>query len=145
MIGSARLLRSNGLTQGFNSKPSPRLLQSPASRQHRTELTYTQVARSSTAVEQSQRQQPQHLPEWLIDGRQPVPLTSAFQTQITTVRIHSFIMSLIDGKRSVRDMAKVLEEQRLMPAQQAEQAIRGFITTMHEEAIHRDGLAADSK
>jgi hypothetical protein len=38
-------------------------------------------------------------------------------------------------------MAKVLEEQRLMPAQQAEQAIRGFLTTMYEEAIHRDGLA----
>ena len=50
-------------------------------------------------------------------------------------------MSLIDGQRSIRDMAKVLEAQRLMPAQQAEQAIRGFLTTMHEEAIRRDGFS----
>lgn len=116
-------------------------MQSPASRQRRHELTYTQIAVRNNQAVDNQRTQPQRLPEWLIEGRQPVPLSPAFQTQITTVRIHSFIMSLIDGKRSVRDMAKVLEEQRLMPAQQAEQAIRGFLTTMYEEATHRDGLA----
>jgi SAM-dependent methyltransferase len=117
-------------------------LQSPASRQQRHELTHTQVALRDMAVADSPRQLPQHAPEWIVDSRRAVPLTAAFQTQITTVRIHAFIMSLIDGKRSIRDMAAVLEEQRLMPAQQAEEAIRGFLTTMHEEATHKDGIAS---
>ncbi len=116
-------------------------LQSPASRQHRLELTYTQVAVRDDAPAQGTRTLPQRLPDWIIDVKQPVPLSQAFQTQITTVRVHAFIMSLIDGKRSVKEMAKILEEQRLMPAQQAEQAIRGFLTTMYEEATHKDGLA----
>ena len=116
-------------------------LQSPASRQQRQELIYTQAAVREAAQPSTPRQGPNRIPEWLADSKASVPVTEAFQTQITTVRIHAYIMSLIDGQRSIRDMARVLEEQRLMPAQQAEQAIRGFLTTMHEEAIHRDGLS----
>jgi SAM-dependent methyltransferase len=119
-------------------------LQSPASRQQRQELTHTQVALRNTVPTDRPRQLPQHVPEWIVDSRLAVPLTPAFQTQITTVRIHAFIMSLIDGKRSIRDMAAVLQEQRLMPAQQAEEAIRRFLTTMHEEAAHKDGIASGS-
>ena len=43
-------------------------------------------------------------------------------------------MSLIDGKRSLRDMAILMEAQRLMPAKEAEAAIRGFLIKMFEEA-----------
>ena len=50
-------------------------------------------------------------------------------------------MSLIDGQRCIADMAQVLEDQRLMPAAQANQAIRQFLTTMYEEAARHDGRA----
>ena len=39
-----------------------------------------------------------HRPQWIIDPSVAIPLTR-YQTQITTVRIHAFILSLIDGKR----------------------------------------------
>jgi hypothetical protein len=51
-----------------------------------------------------------------------------------TTRMHAFIMSLIDGKRSLKDMARVMEEQRLMPRQEAESALRGFLVKMYDEA-----------
>ena len=44
------------------------------------------------------------------------------------------ILSLIDGKRSLKDMAETMESQRLMPAKEAEAAIRGFLIKMFEEA-----------
>ena len=76
----------------------------------------------------------QALPEWIVAGREPVPALPAFQSQAMSTRIHAFIMSLIDGKRSLKDMAKVMEEQQLMPAKEAEAAIRGFLIKMFEEA-----------
>ncbi len=115
-------------------------LQSPASRQHRSELTYTQLARNkNTDVETGHRHQ--HLPDWLVEGKAPIPLTAEFQTQIHTTRIHAFIMSLIDGNRSLNDMAQVLEDQRLMPRAEAQQAIRQFLLTMYEEAETHRGRA----
>src|SRR5690606_40119015 len=50
------------------------------------------------------------LPDWIVRGNEPVPLTAAFRAQIMTTRIHAFIMSLIDGKRSLKDIAKRSEE-----------------------------------
>ena len=114
-------------------------LQSPASRHRRLELTYTQLASRDKKPAPKRRLRHQHLPEWLVSGRTPIPLSPGLQTQITTTRIHAFIMSLIDGKRSVLDMARVLEEQRLMPADQATMAVRQFLITMLEEATGFDG------
>ena len=75
-----------------------------------------------------------HVPDWLADTSRPVPLSPEFRTQLTTTRINAFIMSLIDGNRSINDMAIVLEEQRLMPARDATEAIRQFMKTMHGES-----------
>jgi len=117
-------------------------LQSPASRQQRTEITYTQIARRGKNLQNHTINRHQHLPDWIVIGQTPVPLTPGFQTQITTTRVHAFIMSLIDGKRSVLEIAQVLEAQRLMPADQAATAIRLFLTTMHEESAALQGTAA---
>ena len=114
-------------------------LQSPASRHRRLELTHTQLAQRDDQQAPKRQQRHQHLPEWLVSGRTPIPLSPGLQTQITTTKIHAFIMSLIDGKRSVLDMARVLEEQRLMPADQATMAVRQFLTTMLEEARRFEG------
>jgi hypothetical protein len=43
-------------------------------------------------------------------------------------------MSLIDGRRSIKDMARLVVEQRLMSAEEAEPAIRSFLTKMHDDA-----------
>ena len=79
---------------------------------------------------------PRHeaLPEWLVRGTEPVPLGDSFRSQAAATRIHAFLMSLIDGRRSVKDMAKLVVEQRLMSAAEAEPAIRSFLIKMYDDS-----------
>ena len=57
-----------------------------------------------------------------------------------TTQIYSFIMSLIDGKRSIKDMAVVLEKQKLMTKEEAEPAIRSFMTKMYDDSERQSGF-----
>jgi uncharacterized protein YbaR (Trm112 family) len=105
---------------------------SPASRHGRQEWVVTIGATKERSVARPPR--PKSLPDWLVAGTQPVPLLPNFQLQAMTTRIYSFIMGLIDGRRSVKDIARLLEEQRLMSREEAEPAIRSFLTRMYEDA-----------
>ena len=49
-------------------------------------------------------------------------------------------MSLIDGKRTIADMARVLEKQKLMTRQEAEPAIRNFLTRMYDDSQRNSGF-----
>ena len=72
------------------------------------------------------------LPDWLLQPDKPVPRTPAFEMQAISSRVHAFLLALINGERSMRDMARVLVEQRLMPAQEAEAQVRLFLARLHE-------------
>ncbi|MEE4360652.1 MAG: methyltransferase domain-containing protein [Pseudomonadales bacterium] len=109
---------------------------SPSSRHGRRERVVTLGARKVREVKAPPK--PAALPDWLVAGRETVPLTEAFQYQIAATRIHAFIMSLIDGKRSIRDMAQLMEEQGLMPRKDAEEAVRQFLITMWNESRQSD-------
>ena len=63
----------------------------------------------------------------------------SFRTQAMTTQIYAFIMSLIDGKRSIEDMAKILEQQNLMSRAEAVPSIRSFLTRMHDDAQRQQG------
>lgn len=105
---------------------------SPASRHGRQERVVAIAARKRTAVAPPDRHSA--LPEWLIQGNRPVPLLEPFKLQAMTTRIYAFIMSMIDGKRTLEDMAQLMEAQKLMPRREAETAIRGFLIKMYDEA-----------
>jgi hypothetical protein len=49
-------------------------------------------------------------------------------------------MSLIDGKRTIADMAKILEQQKLMTTDEAIPAIRNFMTRMYDDAQKDNNL-----
>jgi hypothetical protein len=104
----------------------------PQSRHGRIESVVTMKAAKFDAVPVPARHDA--LPDWVVRGTTPVPVTSAFKTQGTTTRIYAFIMSMIDGKRSIKDMARLMEEQRLMTRKEAEAALRGFLTRMLDES-----------
>jgi hypothetical protein len=78
--------------------------------------------------------------DWLVTGKEPVPMTQSFRTQAMTTQIYAFIMSLIDGKRSVEDMAKILEQQKLMTREEAVPAIRSFLTRMYDDSQRQQGF-----
>ena len=82
------------------------------------------------------RKAPRHeaLPEWLVRGKDPVPLLDSFRTQAMSTRIHAFLMSLVDGRRSLNDMADLVTEQKLMTREEAGSAIRSFLIKMYEDS-----------
>ncbi len=111
---------------------------SPLSRHGRQEQTVTFRADKQKKVKAPARHKA--LPDWIVVGKEPVPILPAFQTQAMSTRIYAFIMSLIDGKRSIEDMAKLLEQQRLMPKQEAVPAIQSFLTRMYDDSQRNPNL-----
>lgn len=110
-------------------------MRSPASRHSRVEEVIAWQASKISDV----AKRPEHvtLPAWLVDGIDPVPLLESFRVQAATTRIHAALIGLIDGKRSVHDMAETLVQNRLMHAGDAEPAVRGFLARLYEEGARR--------
>lgn len=104
---------------------------SPVSRHARTESIV-----SFSAVKECEVDVPAHssLPEWLADPRAPVPALQEFQSAALSMRIYGYLASLIDGQRSIADMARVLADERLMTAADALPAVRGFVRRLWEES-----------
>jgi hypothetical protein len=118
---------------GFESREaSIPYMRSPASRHARIESTISWVANKVGPPAQTPRARV--LPDWLLQPDKPVPRTPAFEMQAISSRVHAFLLALINGERSMRDMARVLVEQRLMPAQEAEAQVRLFLARLHEES-----------
>lgn len=111
---------------------------SPASRHGRQEKVFSFCAYKERQTEKPARHRA--LPDWIVTGKEPVPLTPAFRTQAMSTQIYAFIMSLIDGKRSLQDMAVILEKQQLMTRAEAEPAIRSFLTKMYDDAQKQAGF-----
>ncbi len=105
---------------------------SPASRHCRRESVLTWTAEKKKKAERPPRHEA--LPDWLVKGEEPVPALSSFQAQALSTRVYAFIMSLIDGKRSLTDIANLMVEQRLMNENEAEPAIRSFLIRMYEDS-----------
>jgi len=108
---------------------------SPASRHGRQETVFTFSATRTTDAPAPARHKA--LPDWLVTGKDPVPLLQSFRSQAMSTQIYAFIMSLIDGKRTIGDMAEILEQQKLMTRQEAEPAIRNFLTRMVDDSQRR--------
>jgi len=107
-------------------------MRSPASRHSRLENVVTWVANKVTAPAEAPRARV--LPVWLVEADRPVPRTRAFEMQALSSRVHAFMLALINGERSMRDMAGMLVDQRLMPADEAEAQVRLFLTRLHEDS-----------
>jgi hypothetical protein len=105
---------------------------SPASRHGRRETVLAWSATKKTHLKKVARHQ--SLPDWAVRGRDPIPLLEHFRVAAVSTRIHAHIMSLIDGRRSIADIAALLEQQRLMPARDAEASIRGLLIKLFDES-----------
>ncbi|WP_405224091.1 hypothetical protein [Lentisalinibacter sediminis] len=107
-------------------------MDSPLSRHGRREQVVTVIAEKTAEAARPPRHKA--LPDWLVVGSEPVPALENFRMQAVSTRVHAFIMSMIDGRRSIADMAKLMEEKRLMTRAEAENAIRGFFIRMYEDS-----------
>ena len=128
----AAVIEENGFAVPRVTEREIPYLCSPASRHGRRE----RVVAWRTDKTEDVKKVPRHeaLPDWLVRGADPVPLLEPFRVQAVSTQIHAFIMALIDGRRSLKDIAKVLVDQRLMSEQEAEGAIRSFLIKMYEDS-----------
>ena len=108
---------------------------SPASRHGRQETVITFAARKERDAGPPAPGRP--IPEWLGRSDLPVPLLPQFRAQSLTMRVYAFLLAMIDGERTIRDMARLMEQQKLMTAEDAEPAIRRFLSRALEQADHR--------
>jgi hypothetical protein len=81
---------------------------------------------------------PAREPDWLQRTDVPVPALPAYQSSALAMRVYGFVASLIDGRRSVADIAQVLVTERLMTAESAPAAVLGFLRRLHADARRRD-------
>jgi hypothetical protein len=96
-----RARRENGFSDPYVSQATIPYMSSPASRHGRQERVF-----SFSAYKEREANKPARhvaLPDWIVTGKEPVPLTPSFRQQAMTTQIYSFIMSLIDGKHHVVD------------------------------------------
>ncbi len=129
------IVAENGFSSPYVSQATIPYMSSPASRHGRQERVFSFSAIKERAVDKPERHIA--LPDWIVSGNEPVPLTPSFRQQAMTTQIYSFIMSLIDGKRSIKDMSVVLENQKLMTKEEAEPAIRSFMTKMYDDSTRQ--------
>lgn len=111
---------------------------SPGSRHHRVErvLTFSAERRQACAPPACAGE----LPAWLAEGTVPVPALPEFRAQALATRTHAYIMSLVDGRRSLADIARVLARHQLIDEAGGLAALRHFFTTLHDEAVRSRGL-----
>jgi hypothetical protein len=121
-----------GFAQPVIGEQSIPYMCSPASRHARMETVVAWCARKESAAAALVAEGT--LPEWLVLSDRPVPQSEYFKVQAVATRIHAYLMALIDGRRSIRDMARMLVEQRLMSAEDAEPAVRRFLIRMSEDS-----------
>lgn len=132
------IVAESGFSDPYVSQKTIPYMCSPASRHGRQEKVFSFSAYKERGVQKPERHKA--LPDWIVTGKEPVPLSPSFRTQAMTTQIYSFIMSLIDGKRSIKEMARVLEKQKLMSKEEAEPAIRSFLTRMYDDSQRQSGF-----
>jgi SAM-dependent methyltransferase/uncharacterized protein YbaR (Trm112 family) len=123
---------ANGFEQEWLDEREIPYMRSPASRHARLEsvVTWRAVktadALRTTAAPRGQR--------WLEDESQPIERPEGTELAAVTARIHGFVLSLIDGRRSIDEIVELLVEQRLMTREDARAAIRNFLTRFAADA-----------
>jgi len=100
-------------------------MRSPASRHSRIEEV---LVFGATKQRRSPREPvPPAPPQWLADERQPVPRLPPLALAADASRIQAVVLALIDGQRSIEELARIVSEQRLLPEPQARSAVRGLL------------------
>ena len=126
------IIESSGFSAAHFAEATIPYLCSPASRHGRQEHVVSWCAAKRVSVDEAPRHQA--LPDWLIAGSSAVPQLDAFSRLSVSTRLRAFILSLIDGQRSLDDMAGVLVQQNILPHAEAKATIREFLTKVYESS-----------
>jgi hypothetical protein len=128
-------LPAGGFSRAVAHETAQPYLASPASRHARQETLVTFCVRKERELAPLAAGRP--VPDWLARADRPVPLLPQFRAQALSMRVYAFLLAMIDGERTIRDMARLLEQQKLMTADDAEPAIRRFLARALQDPDRR--------
>jgi siroheme synthase (precorrin-2 oxidase/ferrochelatase) len=77
------------------------------------------------------------MPAWFERADLPVPLPPRVASEALAMRVRSYVASLVDGRRTLGDIADVLVRERLMPADEALPAVRAFLERLFSDSTSR--------
>jgi hypothetical protein len=132
----ADVVREAGFEVGLQRDATLPYMRSPASRHARLETVALFAA-------DKRRRGPREpaadaTPPWLRDSSLPVPRSESLALAADASRIQAVLLALVDGRRSVDDLVRIVAEQGLLPAAQAASAVRGLLNRLHESAGRAD-------
>ncbi len=125
-------IQSNGFETESHGDEEIDYMCSPHSRHGRKEAVFFFCAKKCQEATAPPRYA--SLPNWIVKGDTSVPKLRSFETQSMTTRVYAFLMALVDGKRSIKDMAKLMVEQQLLDPEDAELTVKNFVIKMYEES-----------
>lgn len=129
------ILKSSGFKVAHSEQRRVRYLQSPHGGHWRTENVFC-----FQAVKVSEAKEPkfyQYLPHWLMDHSQPIPMSQELATAMMNHRIYAEVLSAIDGKRSLHQIADLMVQHYKMEHSMALESLSAFLTAQYERAIYR--------
>jgi len=126
------IVAASGFAPVEPTEASVPYLCSPASRHGRRESVVT-FATGKRAETEAPAAAPRG-PDWIAHSDRPIPLSVGFQGRQLELRVLTYVASLVDGRRSVRDVARELVAQRLMSESEAEPTVRAFLARLHAES-----------
>ncbi|HUO78752.1 MAG TPA: class I SAM-dependent methyltransferase [Steroidobacteraceae bacterium] len=130
------LLAEAGFEVGLQRDAALPYMRSPASRHARIET----VALFAADKRRRGPREPAEAwtPPWLRDTALPVPRSDALALAADASRIQAVLLALVDGQRSIDELAGIVAEQGLLPAAQAGSAVRGLLERLHRAAERND-------
>ncbi len=122
-----------GFSVGERVRRSLPYMQSPASAHGRVEFV-TAFAAAKTGESKAKPVAPSHLPPWLLSRDLPVPRLRSFDSFVILNSILLDTMGLIDGKRTLGQIAEAFSQRHGLPVAEAEASVRGFLARQVEQA-----------
>lgn len=110
-------------------------LASPFSSHARVEEVFSFAAEK--VVEVDQPKEFKYLPEWLTNPTMPVPLLPSLSAQVVSLKVFAEVSSLVDGKRSLQQIAKEFAKAYRMSPEEGMPSVRAFFTRIYEEQLTR--------
>lgn len=122
-----------GFQLGEPRRESVPYLQSPASAHGRVELVTTFVA-TKTGEPTAKAKPFQALPTWIARRDVPVPRLKSFDAFVVINTILVETMNMIDGQRTLAEVAELFAARHKMPVPEAEASVKGFLIKQYEQA-----------
>ena len=132
------LTRATGFDVMLSRERRLPYLSCPESRHGRVEQVLTFSANRIAACDMPPVRRT--LPDWIETDTLPIPALPGFRAQALATRTHAYLMSLIDGRRSLADIARILAHHQLMDEAGARAALKGFLGAMYDEATRAGGF-----